>query len=249
MPFTDSPKVTACPLRIHRGDAQLLAMLVIAPESNIGSPDKAAAELLGPTETAYFSSLRFERRQKSYLLGRFAAKLALSQLLSEPDFKSIQIVRGVFEQPIVHYERKVGWAVTISHTDPLAVGLAYPLGHPMGVDIERVDEARQETILSQLSEQEIDWVEKARASNNVIAAALWAAKESLSKALITGLMAPVQIYRLTQFRQIDAGIWEGEFENFAQYKARVWTGSGYVLSIAMPKRSVLGKVIDLCSAL
>ena len=35
------------------------------------------------------------------------------------------------------------------------------------------------------------------------------------------------------------GGWEGVFENFAQYKARVWIGSSHVLSIVVPKRSTL----------
>jgi hypothetical protein len=48
----------------------------------------------------------------------------------------------IFEQPIVHCQRNGGWSVTISHADSLAVGLAYPGGHPMGFDIERIDTTR-----------------------------------------------------------------------------------------------------------
>jgi hypothetical protein len=65
----------------------------------------------------------------------------------------------------------------------------------------------------------------------------------------TGLMTPVQVYGLAEFDPLDSGLWEGQFENFAQYKVRVWTGSLYALSIAMPKRSMIGEVDDLCARL
>ncbi len=87
-----------------------------------------AAEFLGPRENAYFSTLRFARRQQSYLLGRYAAKLALRDLLAEPDLRAIEIVRGVFEQPVVQCARSHRWCVSISHADSLAVVVAFPAG-------------------------------------------------------------------------------------------------------------------------
>jgi 4'-phosphopantetheinyl transferase len=243
------PDAVSHRLNICRGEAHLEAMLVVAFESNIGSWDKMAAEVLGPVEAAYFSSLRFERRQKSYLLGRYAAKLALKEALSEPDLKSIQILKGVFEQPIVHCKGNSGWSVTISHADSLAVGLAYPAGHPMGVDLERIDPTRYEAILSQLSQEEINWSQSGGADRYVVATALWTAKEALSKVLTTGLMTPARIYDLAEFGRAGSGVWEGLFQNFAQYKAKVWIGSSYALSIVMPKRSMFCEVPDLCSVL
>src|SRR5258708_23567074 len=149
------PRAVSPSLCIQRGETCLTAVLVMAFEDGPGSFTELAAAFLGPLETAYFSTLRSERRQKSYLLGRYAAKLALREPLSEPNPKGIEILKGVFEQPIVHSERKGGWGVTISHSYSLAVCLALPAGHPFGVDVERIDQARQETILSLLSPQEI----------------------------------------------------------------------------------------------
>jgi 4'-phosphopantetheinyl transferase len=207
---------------------------------------EAATKLLGETETAYFSSLPSARRQASYLLGRCAAKIALSALLSEPNLRAIEIERGVFEQPIVRCDGNGGWDVTISHTEDLAVALAYPAGHPMGIDLERIDPRQHETILSQLSEREIGWLSLRSAEKLQFASALWAAKESLSKVLRTGLMANIRVYDLAEFNLVDSRVWEGLFQNFAQYKARVWSGSKHVLSITLPKRStlVLGEQLD-----
>ena len=243
------PRPLRYSLDIFRGEVRLKAILVFAFEQPVQRLDELASDLLGPSEAAYFSTLSSARRQNSYLLGRYAAKLALKDALSESDLRSIEIVRGVFEQPIVQYRRTGGWGVTISHTDSLAVGLAYPAGHPMGVDVERIDRARQEAILSQLSPQEIDWIDSSADDRDTVATALWAAKEALSKVLTTGLMSPVRIYNLSEFSQIDSGMWEGLFENFAQYKVRVWVGSSYALSIAMPKKSMIGHCSYFCAAL
>jgi 4'-phosphopantetheinyl transferase len=250
MLFSDLPKVLISRrLDIHRGEASLTAMLVITFESNLGLVDEVAAELLGPTEAAYFSTLRFERRQKSYLLGRYAAKLALSQVLSEPNLKAIEVLKGVFDQPIVHCERHERWNVTLSHTESLAVALAYPAGHPMGIDVEQISQSRYETIMSELSSQETSWVKNSARGKHGVATALWSAKEALSKAITTGLMTPFQIYELAEFHQLHSGVLEVLFRNFAQYKARVWLGSSYVLSIALPKRSMIGEHLDLRAAL
>jgi 4'-phosphopantetheinyl transferase len=233
------PRTLPYPVTILRGEIRLRAMMAVVFSDSSNTWMEAATELLGETERAYFLTLPSARRQVSYLLGRYAAKIALSTLLSEPDLRAIEIERGVFEQPVVRCDGNGGWDVTISHTEDLAVALAFPAGHPMGIDLERIDRRQHETILSQLSEREIGWLNLGSAEKLQFASALWAAKESLSKVLRTGLMASIRVYDLTEVNLIDSRVWEGFFENFAQYKARVWIGSNHVLSIAFPKRSTL----------
>jgi phosphopantetheinyl transferase len=225
------------PLTILCGADKLTAGLVAAFDSEGYCFSELAADFLGPAEQAYFSTLRFVRRQRSYLLGRYAAKLALRDLLHESDLRAIEIARGVFDQPIARCARNQGWGVTISHAEPLAVALAFPAGHPMGIDIERFDSARCETIFSQLSDEEINWVKAFGGNKPEIAIALWTTKEALSKVLCTGLMTPIQVYNLTEFQPIGSGIWRGLFRNFGQYKALTWIGSFHVLSLVLPKRS------------
>ena len=232
-------RTLAYPVTIQRGEIRLPAMIVVVFNDPADTWLEAVTALLGKTEAAYFSTLRFVRRQRSYLLGRYAGKSALSAVLSEPDLRAIEIERGVFEQPVVRCGRNGGWEVTISHTEDLAVALAYPAGHPMGIDLEEVGPGQHETILSQLSEREMGWLNLHPTERFPFASALWAAKESLSKVLRTGLMANIRVYDLAEFNLIDPREWEGIFENFGQYKARVWMGSKHVLSIALPKRSTL----------
>jgi 4'-phosphopantetheinyl transferase len=136
MQWSRISRTRSWPLTIHRGDDKLPAGLVVAFDSEGCHISELAADFLGPAEQAYFSTLRSVRRQRSYLLGRYAAKLALRDLLHESNLRAIEITRGVFDQPIARCARTQGWGVTISHADALAVALAFPAGHPMGIDIE-----------------------------------------------------------------------------------------------------------------
>jgi len=230
-------------LDFRREEKRFRGALVLVFDDRAFSVNELAGEILGPIEAAYFATLRFAPRQRSYLLGRYAAKLGLSKVLPELDLRAIEITRGVFEQPVV--QGRAGFSVTISHTGSLAGALAYPAGHPVGIDIEVIDPARYETILTQLSEPEKRLIETSTTDRYQIATALWTAKEALSKVLTTGLMSPIQVYSLAEFQRLDAGSWEGLFQNFAQYKAKVWIGSSYVFAMVFPKRSVLYLQDDL----
>src|SRR5258707_7186711 len=148
------PRTVSHSLHIQRGETYLTAVLVMALEDGPGSFTELAAEFLGPLETAYFSTLRSERRQKSYLLGRYAAKLALREPLSERNHKVVEILKGVFEQPIVHSARKGGPGHTIRQPDSLPVCIASAAGHPFTIDVEPIDQQRHRTMLSQLSPQQ-----------------------------------------------------------------------------------------------
>src|SRR6185436_19729526 len=57
-------------------------------------------EFLSPRELQYFRERQFERKQKSFLSGRYAAKLALGNFIPTAQWKSIDIYPGAFEQPL-----------------------------------------------------------------------------------------------------------------------------------------------------
>jgi 4'-phosphopantetheinyl transferase len=239
------PRTRLYPLEFRREKERFKGGLALVFDDPSSSPHELAGEILGKVEAAYFATLHFALRQKSYLMGRYAAKLALSGLLSESDLQSIEIVRGVFEQPIVHCPHHPGFSVTITHAGSLALALAYPTGHPCGIDVEAINSSHYQTILSQLSEQEKKWLQTSLTHEHETATAIWAAKEALSKVLTTGLMSPLQIYNLAEFNQLESRVWEGLFENFAQYKVKVRVGSSHAFAIAFPKRSVLDLDDDL----
>ena len=195
------------------------------------------AEFLTPSEIAYFTGLQFLRRQQSFLLGRYAAKLALRYALRAPDLKAIEICRGVFGQPLVSHVSAKMAGVTISHCDEIAVALAFPAGHPMGVDIECIDPARLSTIQSQMSPVERGWARSAGAEEITLSTLIWTAKEALSKALTCGLMTPIEILNLSEFYPLRNRIWGGQFQNFAQYKFAGWVSRTVAMTVVLPKKS------------
>jgi phosphopantetheinyl transferase len=243
------PRTRLYPLEFRRQKERFKAGLALVFDDPASSPHELAGEILGKVEAAYFATLHFAPRQKSYLFGRYAAKLALSDLMSEVDLRAIEIVRGVFEQPIVHCRHNPGLSVTITHAGSLAIALAYPTGHPSGIDVEVINPSRYKTIFSQLSEREKKWLQTSVTHEHETATAIWAAKEALSKVLTTGLMSPMQLYNLAEFQKLESRAWEGLFEHFAQYKVKVWVGSSHAFSVAFPKRSVLDFNDDLCTIL
>src|SRR6266851_95912 len=109
---------------MSRAEQRIEAVLGSASSSELERLREAAPGFLSDAELSYFSTLQFARRQASYLLGRFSAKLALAQYLHEPDPKRIEIRRGVFEQPHVACFSNEAPGVSISHCDELAVALA-----------------------------------------------------------------------------------------------------------------------------
>lgn len=196
-----------------------------------------SGEFLAPAEAGYFAGLRYVRRQRSFLLGRYAAKLALQCFLKAADPKTIEIGRGVFEQPLISYLSARAPDVTISHCDQIAVALAFPSGHPMGIDVEQIDPDRLVAIRSQLSLVERDWARSAGAQELALSTLIWTAKEALSKALTCGLMSPMEIFNLAQFYPLGDRAWGGHFQNFGQYKFIGWVGRTVAMSIVLPKKS------------
>ena len=199
------------------------------------------AEFLAPAEADYFAGLHFLRRQQSFLLGRYAAKLALQFLLQAADPKAIEIGRGVFEQPLVSYLSAKVPDVTISHCDEIAVALAFPAGHPMGVDVEQIDPDRLIAIRSQMSPVEREWARSAGTDELALSTLIWTAKEALSKALTCGLMSPMEIFNLAEFYPLGRRIWGGLFQNFGQYKFIGWISRTVAMSVVLPKKSDAAK--------
>jgi 4'-phosphopantetheinyl transferase len=198
-----------------------------------------APEFLAPSEAKYFASLKFLRRQQSYLTGRYAAKLALQVLLQEQDLRKIEIYPGIFGQPLVSYLTKESPGITISHGDTLAVALAYPAGHPMGIDVEQVELERLEVIQTQMSPRELQWARSVAAEELMVSTLIWTAKESLSKAVTCGLTSPMEIFNLSEFVPTGNKIRRGFFENFSQYKVLSFAHKTVALSIVLPKNSNL----------
>jgi 4'-phosphopantetheinyl transferase len=146
----------------------------------------------------------------------------------------------VFNQPIVRCARQEPPAVTISHAGEFAVAIAHDHGHVMGVDVERttsVDHALLETILTAAEQRLLAQVPNKAAD---LLTGAWTIKEALSKALRCGLTVPLRLLELGRVDVAADGSLQSEFVNFTQFKCRTWIRGGHVLSIALPRKTVLG---------
>ena len=210
----------------------------------LGFIEKSGFPVLHPQSDAWLSAgeasryrgLTFARRQESYLLGRLSAKRALGRAFGEANLRRIDIPSGVFDQPLVLYPTREPHEVSLTHNDWGALAIAFPSGHPMGLDLETPAPERLGTILAQLTPSERQWVEP---QPLWLATLAWTAREALSKALRCGLMVSMEVLEVTSPTLLEPGVWQGRFRHFAQYQFTAWRRAGGILALVHPRHSRL----------
>ena len=200
--------------------------------------------ILHPHELAQYERLTAPRRQTSFLLGRYVAKQALAVLLRESVYTNIEIVPGVFTQPIVKFPTPEPVGVSITHAGELACALAFPQMHPIAIDVERLDTSNIEAMQSQMLPEELRPEALPQLSELVRCSVLWTAKEALSKVLQCGMMCPFTLLETVALRQ-DAAWYVGYFRHFGQYKFHAWVLQDHVITIVLPKWTTM--VVDLAA--
>ncbi len=195
-----------------------------------------------PQELSYYNSLIFDKRKRSYLIGRYAAKRAIAALTHERNLQNILIQHGIFNQPIVTYRDLHNVQVSITHCDEIGAAIVFSEAHPMGLDIERINTDKEVLIESQLTEAERKFVKTILCPYDILLPLLWAAKEALSKILKTGLVTPFILFELSTIES-QKEFFVGYFKNFAQFKALLFNFDDYVCSIVYPKKMEMG--VDL----
>lgn len=201
-----------------------------------GPLDRGMDEMLHADELAYYSTLKFEKRKRSYLVGRYAAKRAVAALIGERNLKSILIGRGVFNQPIVTHGQGRNIQVSISHCDERGAAVAFHEAHPLAIDVEKVNAHRRAILEEQMTNVEQDLVKDLPGSYDRMITLLWTVKEALSKVLKTGLTTPFHVFEVNHIaRGPDYTICF--FSNFGQYKAVSFDWDDSVYSIISPKKT------------
>lgn len=221
-------------LKLNRATQQFCAELCLISAS-LSQLKNQTSKFLHAEELDYFKSLSFAKKQHSYLLGRYSAKLALSNGTIGPNFKSILIKPGVFEYPVVNYPNNPkNIQLSISHSELLGAALAFPESHPMGIDLEIIKPNNKVNIATQLTVNESQWIESCSYTPvENLYTLLWTIKEALSKVLRTGFMTPFEIYEVKNTVWHD-NYWISEFKNFAQYQAISFKLNQYFFSIVYP---------------
>jgi 4'-phosphopantetheinyl transferase len=193
--------------------------------------------ILHPDELRYFVPLPAERRRISFLLGRYAAKRALRACLGSPNYADINIVPGIFKNPVVCYPMKEPWQVSITHSDAMVCAIAFPMVHPMALDVESIDAERVPAMATQC--QESERAEAAQIGLDVPTACtlLWTAKEALSKTLHTGMTCPFEWFEVHSIKRTAEAEFQGLYKNLGQYKFHSWIHAHCVLTLTLPRRT------------
>lgn len=223
------------------------ALILRRPEGNLSAaicfshlpvahPLEGLEEDLHHREAAYYRSLKFEKRKRSYLIGRHATKQAVAALIQEKDLRTILIEPGVFSQPVVRCGGADNIQVSITHGEELGAAIAFPEAHPMGIDLQEIDAGRRGVIESQATDVEKDIIRSLSRPYDMLLTLLWTAKEALSKVLRTGMTSPFTIFELRTV-EIQDDLFIGRFRNFAQYKTVSFAMGHHVCSIVYPDKT------------
>lgn len=222
-------------IHLRRQDASYHGRFVSILAEAYGALQPQAASILHPEEMRYFLPLPAERRRISFLLGRYAAKRALQAVLGGVSFSSIHIAAGVFKNPVVCYPMKDPWQVSITHSDAVVCALAFPMVHPMALDIEIIDPERVSAMASQCLDSERAEAARLGLDEPTAATLLWTAKEALSKVLHTGMMCPFQLFEVQSLRKITDTQFQGLYKHMAQYQFHAWKKGHCLLTVTLPK--------------
>jgi 4'-phosphopantetheinyl transferase EntD len=189
----------------------------------------------GTEETHYINSGLAQIRQQTFMVGRIASRRALHILGTHPSAsKGIGI--GVFGQPIPY---GTDHSLSIAHTEKFVTALAFPRGHPMGIDIERIQPEAINAVQSVLSKGEQDIINSAPQDAPFLHFLTWSARESLSKVLLCGLMSSAHVLTVKHFEQIGPNHWTGHYTHFHQWAFDAWHWDDCVFVITRPKNTRL----------
>lgn len=193
-------------------------------------------DLLHPDERTYLQGLIYDRRRLSYLLGRISGKWAISHAISIKSLSSFSINTGVFQFPVVKNLSCPNIQVSISHCEEHGVALAFPEEHPLGIDIEKVDDEKIKTIRDLFTYDEHSLFGESDLSEGERCTLLWTIKESLSKVLRTGLTLDFKILEIDKIDKNEHA-YCGKFKNFIQYKSYAFIINNFCYSVVMPGKS------------
>lgn len=216
-----------------RPESQHTAALCIL-ESNLEQLKSIARTFLHPTELAYFQTLKFERRQHSFLLGRYAAKRAIMKCCDIENPTLIEIKAGVFNHPVVKFPGNKNLQVSIAHSQSWTAAIAFPEEHPMGIDLESLTARSTDAIVEQLTPAEHQLAELLDLDQQTTQVLLWSAKEALGKTIKCGITIPLQMMELRSFTK-SGEVYTFIFTHFVQYKAISYLLEGNAITIVLPR--------------
>ena len=194
---------------------------------------------LTPAERERYEGFRFDKRQKDWLLGRWAAKQALLTLsgLPQSDIARFEVLAASNGAPEAKLDGKpCDTGLSISHSNGRAFSVVSTDTCRLGCDLELVEPRSEDFVDTFFTATERERVQQAAPEyRDTLTTMIWSTKESTLKALRTGLRADTRSVEV-----IDGGDYAGEGWRVAravvadadEFNALWRVDDGFVLSIA-----------------
>ena len=189
--------------------------------------DKPFLEVLSPKEFEIYSEFTSLKRRCEFVAGRIACKKAFFRLTIGNSncfdkFPSVSVLNADTGTPFI--EKMPELHVSISHSHEVAI--ASVSEHAVGIDIEKINPKRIRTLKRMSPEIQSECV--------VELTALWTLKESLGKALQTGIVEEFRHYEIEN-STFEDGKYICDFKNFP-FRGVAIFDSLYAIGIVTEKR-------------
>lgn len=171
---------------------------------------------LAEAERRFLAGLRFPRRRADWLLGRWtvkaAARAAWPRLVGAelPDWTELAVLKADSGAPVLFRRgQPAPLSVSLSHRAGCAVCALAPAGHPLGIDLEKIEPRSPSLVTDFFTPAEQEQLRRADPERQTMLANLiWSAKESALKALTTGLSVSTQQVELLPPAMAETDVWQ-----------------------------------------
>lgn len=207
---------------------------VSSANSLVHSPDLEMA--FSPKEMAVIRARETQSAANDCIVGRYAAKLALSAHFREHELLNFRVLQGALGQPTLHYRHGCVPEISIAHNDGIGIAVLAPSGSPIGIDFEPCARLDNEVVAHQFGSEERRIMARFEPDESARHIRLWTMKEALSKALRCGLTVPMEFLSLANVYKINEGGYMcGELKHFPVFRAHSWRVGSSVVSLVIPR--------------
>ncbi|MCG8475007.1 MAG: 4'-phosphopantetheinyl transferase superfamily protein [Cytophagales bacterium] len=184
-----------------------------------------------------------EKRKNEFLLGRWAAKQAVIEIIPNLRLKEIAVLKGALGQPVLSVPCAENWSVSISHAENQAAALLFPEAFPMGLDIECKKSNIYQTVESALSRKERLQV-SISSDKNLCALQIWSAKEALAKVLKLGFSLSPQILEVSNISK-EKNHLRAFYQKFDMYNAQFFLLADMLVALCFPNENMHPTTLSL----
>lgn len=192
--------------------------------------------ILSKDEQRIYQDFKYEKRQKDYLLGRYAAKTSVETILQGIEIKDISVLNGIFHQPYLEIKgnNNPNLQISMTHSNGIAIALAFTPNIICGIDLERICNQKTNAMRTVLTVREKSMLLSQPADALKFLTTLWTAKESLAKILCAGFMCKQEILEISDVCYKNQCL-IGNYLYFPQYRYMSKEIGGFCLTFALPR--------------